>query len=338
MILLYDSCSVGYDYRDFELVLDFIKSKPNNLFLIYTDERNIPIFANSVPTYICFEGYPKRLFSQVKLHELVKKHWIDSDKIFCFSDLYSKGLGGAKLPSGFLKPNGKPYLNPPDQLVKTYRETLERLAGSYNNTVVFSIVSGLKPLSDVGRNLDEQKLEGYRQTYPFEEIADVLKFVQDSLLNQGVAVIPISVQYGEPNEIEQLLEKVSQDKGLKFPIKVFKDIDWSDRPEQQAAFFKAVHERACDLGIPSISFGNASTYQHLIIAATGGFHVSAVALDSYTKDISRDGRPYWKDLGNGGLPGLRVFQQNLDDPGNWNPVTQAMQQYLQESILSYIYI
>jgi hypothetical protein len=336
MILLYDSCSVGYDYRDFELVLDFIKSKPNNQFLIYTDERNVSIFANSAPNYVCFEGYPKRLFSKERLQELVEEYCIDFDKIFCFSDLYSKVVDRDKLPSEFLKPNSNPYLSSSEQLVKNYKDFLDKLASHHNYIVVFAIVSGFKPLSDVGRTLDEQKLEGYRQTYPFEEIAEVLKFVQDSLLNKGIAVVPISAQYGEPNEIELLLEKVSQDKGLKFPIKTLRDIDWSDKPEQQAAFFKAIHERACNLRIPSVSFGNASTYQHLIIAATGGFHMSAVALDSYYKDISKDGRPYWRDLGNGGLPGLKVFQQKLDEPGNWKPVTQAMQKYLQESILSWI--
>lgn len=338
MIIIHDSCSLGYDFRDFELVLDFIKSKSNHQIFIYTDERNIPIFENSVPSNIRFEGYPKRLFSKEQLHDLGKKHCINSDKILCFSDLYPLVTDRDKLSSGFLKPNGKAYLKPPENLVKTYKNTLEKLANNYNYSVIFAIVSGLKPLSDVGRTLDEQKLEGYKQTYPFEEIAEVLKFIQNSLVNQGIALIPISAQYGEPTEIEQLMKQVSQDKELKFPIKTIKDIDWSDKPEQQAAFFKAVHERACDIGIPSVAFGNASTYQHLIIAATGGFHLSAVALDCYYKDISRDGRPYWKDLGNDGLPGLRAFQQSFDNPGNWNSVTKAMQQYLQESILSCIKI
>lgn len=338
MILLHDGCSIGYDLRDFEVVLDFMRSNPDEQFLIYTDERNIQIFESSVSSkQVRFQGYPKCSFSKEKLHELVEDHATNPDRFLSFSDLYLKVPDTAKLSSGTLKPSLKPYLNPPRRLVKTYRIFLDELARNYSNyTVVFSIVSGLKPLSDVGITIDEQKLEGYRQTYPFEEIANTLKSIQDSLIQEQIAVIPISAQYGNLRDIKQLIDKVGEAISLKFPIKIFEDIDWSNRPEQQAAFFRAVHERACDLGIPSVVFGNASTYQHLIIAATGGFHVSAVALDSYDKPPSRDGRPYWRELGNGELPGLKVFQQESDNPGNWESATKSMQKHLKEGILSRI--
>ncbi len=338
MIILHDSCSLGYDFRDFEVVLDFINSRMNEQFLIYSDERNIEIFQNSISRkQVHFKGYSKGSFSKQELSSLIESNAVSSDAIFSFSDLYAKFSSKAKLPSGSLKPSLNPYLNPPENLVRFYRESLDGLSNFYNNhIVVFSVVSCLKPLSDVGRTPEEQKLEGSRQTYPFEEIADTLKFIQDSLIQEEVVFIAISAQYGEPNSIKDLVDRVSKEKSLKFPIKIFEDIDWSNRPEQQAAFFRAIHERACDLKIPSVAFGNASTYQHLIIAATGGFHVSAVALDSYDKPPIRDGRPYWKELSSGELPGLRAFQQDHDNPGNWKPVTEDMKNYLKESILSYL--
>ncbi|XZN96730.1 MAG: hypothetical protein ACM65K_28545 [Microcoleus sp.] len=335
MILLHDGCSLGYDYRDFEVVLDFIESKPNHQFLIYTDERNIKIFENSVSSNcVQFEGYPKSSFSKEQLYKLAEEKSISYDKIFSFSNLYEKVKNKDRLSSGYLKPSHKPYLVTTNDLVRSYREILDKLAERYSSyIVVFSVVSGLKPLSDIGRTPDEQKLEGERQTYPFEEIANVLKFLQAYFIEQRIAVIAISAQYGNPKEIKQLFSKVNQDKYLKFPIETLEEIDWSNKPEQQAALFRAVHERACYMGLPSIAFGNASTYQHLIIAATGGFYLSAVALDSYAKDSSRDGRPYWQELGNGELSGLKVFQQKSDAPGDWKPVSQAIQVYLQEGIL-----
>jgi hypothetical protein len=50
----------------------------------------------------------------------------------------------------------------------------------------------------------------------------------------------------------------------------------------------------------------------------------------------RDGRPYWKELSSGELPGLRAFQQDHNNPGNWNSVTEAMKNYLKESILDHL--
>jgi hypothetical protein len=338
MILLHDSCSLGYDFRDFEVVLGFINSKMDEQFLIYTDERNIEIFQNSISRkQVQFKGYSKGSFSTQELSNLIESNKINPDEIFSFSDLYAKLPDKSKLPSGSLKPSLKPYLNPHENSVEFYRKFLDKLSKCYDNhLVLFSIVSGLKPLSDVGKTPEEQKLEGSRQTYPFEEIADILKFIQDSLVQEEIVFIPISAQYGESHSIKNLIDRVSKDKSLRFPIKVLEDIDWSNRPEQQVAFFRAIHERARDLGIPSVAFGNASTYQHLIIAATGGFHVSAVALDSYDKPPIRDGRPYWKELSSGGLPGLKAFQQDQNNPGHWESVTEAMKNYLKESIFSYL--
>jgi hypothetical protein len=310
----------------------------NEQFLIYTDERNIEIFQKSISSkQVQFRGYSKGSFPKQELSTLIESNIVSSDAIFSFSDLYAKLPNKSKLQSGSFKPSLKPYLNPSESLIEFYRESLDELSKCYvNHLVLFSIVSGLKPLSDVGKTPEEQKLEGSRQTYPFEEIADILKFIQDSLIQEKVVFIAISAQYGEPQGIRNLINKVNKNKVLKFPIKVFEDIDWSDKPAQQAAFFRAIHERALDLGIPSVAFGNASTYQHLIIAATGGFHVSAVALDSYDKPPIRDGRPYWKELSNGELPGLRAFQQDHNNPGNWSSVTEAMKNYLKESILDYL--
>lgn len=338
MILLHDSCSLGYDFRDFEAVLDFIISNPNKRFLIYTDERNIEIFKNSVSSNLVqFEEYPKGSFSEQKLNKLINDNSINYDDFFSFPDLYVKIKNKEKLPSGYFKPNPEPYLNPPKNLIDIYLNILDEIAETYNdNLIVFCIVSGLKPLSDVGITLEEQKLEGSRQTYPFEEIANVLKSVQDFFIQKKIAVIPISAQYGSREIIKPLIKKVSKDTCLRFPIKMLEEIDWSNRPEQQSAFFKAIHKRACDLGVPSVAFGNASTYQHLIIAATGGFHVNAIALDSYEKPPSRDGRPYWQELGNGKLAGLKVFKQDCDNPGNWKCVSEEIKKYLKESILNHL--
>lgn len=182
MILLHDSCSLGYDYRDFEIVLDFINSQVDQQFLIYTDERNIEVFRNSTDVNrVWFKGYLKSSFSKEELSKLEEENLIHAT--FSFSDLYKKVKNKARLSSGYLKPSHKSYLSSPNNLVENYRNILNKLASRYDGyTVIFSIVSGLKPLSDIGQTPDEQKLEGERQTYPFEEIASVLKFLQDKLI------------------------------------------------------------------------------------------------------------------------------------------------------------
>ena len=336
MFVLHDSASLGYDIRDFEVARDFIKSNVGKHFLIYTDQRNIEIFSNSLKgRSVTFEGYSKGNFSQEKLQELSEKYQIPSSHLIGFSDLYSEKPQDSKLESGTLKPNPDPYLLPPESLVTSYRSFLNDLASEYEGyKVVYAVVSGLKPISDIGETPSEQQLEGLRQTYPFEEIAKVLNEIEEPLAEENIALVAISAQYGDPEEIGDVVQRVNQENNLKFPIQFLDFVDWSDRPEQQAAMFKAIHGRAYDLGLPSVAFGNASTYQHLIIASTGGFDINAIAIDSYYKAPHKDGRIYWQELGNGELPGLKVFQQEADSPGSWNSVTKQFKEYLLRCIFN----
>lgn len=337
MFILHDSSSLGYDIRDFEVVKNFIEAHKDHRFLIYTDQRAIEIFRNSldIPS-IKFEGYPNGNFSKEKLLYLASKYNLSESRTIGFSDLYSEIPNNSKLKSGSLLPNPVPYLETAESLVNSYRDFLDNFAVQYKSyKVIYAIVSGVKPLSDVGETPDEQRLEGQRQTYPFEEIAKVLKEIQETLAQEKLALIPISAQYGSPVELSRLINQVNQAYRLKFPIQVLDFIDWSNKPEEQAAMYQAIHQRAHDLDLPSVAFGNASAYQHLIIAATGGFDVSAIAIDSYHKPPHKDGRIYWKELGAGALPGLKVFQQEADSPGNWDSVTQAFKEYLVKGINTY---
>lgn len=337
IFVLHDNASLGYDIRDFEVARDFIDSNVGNHFLIYTDWRNIELFSNSLKSRtVTFEGYSKGQFSQEKLQALSEKYQIPSSHLISFSDLYSEKPKDFKLESGALKPSSDPYLIPPKSLVSSYRSFLEDLASEYKSyKVVYAIVSGIKPISDIGETPSEQQLEGLRQTYPFEEVAKVLSEIEESLAKENIALIAISAQYGDPEEIRNVVQKVNKENNLKFPIQFLDFIDWSDRPEQQAAMFQAIQGRAHDLDLPSVAFGNASTYQHLIIASTGGFDINAIAIDSYYKPPHKDGRIYWKEVGDGALPGLRVFQQEIGNPGNWNSVTQQFKKYIEQHILTY---
>lgn len=338
MFILYDSSSLGYDIRDFEVAKNFIESNVGKHFLIYTDWRNIDLFSNSLKSRaVIFEGYSKGNFSQETLRSLAEKYQIQDSHIIGFPDLYSDIPEGLKLKSGTLKPDPDPYLDPPQSLVSSYRSFLDDLAAEYEGyRVVYAIVSGLKPVSDIGETPDEQQLEGLRQTYPFEEISRVISSTEDTFAKENIALIAISAQYGEPKEISDVVQKVNKEKDLKFPIQFFDFVDWSDRPDQQAAMFQAIHGRAQDLELPSVAFGNASTYQHLIVAATGGFDINAIAIDSYYKPPQKDGRIYWKELADGALPGLKVFQQKADSPGTWESVTHQLTEYVKQRILTYV--
>ena len=338
MFILHDSSSLGYDIRDFEVAKDFIDDHKDKKFLIYTDQRNIEIFRTSLDDpKVIFEGYSKSQFSHEKLQELAEQYHLPNSQIIGFPQLYNQISNEFKLKCGTLLPNPNPYLKPSKTLVSSYVSFLDELASKYQGyKVIYAIVSGIKPLSDVGETLDEQQLEGRRQTYPFEEIAKVLKGIQEELAQEKLALIPISSQYGDPEELSKLIKRINQENNLKFPIQVFDFIDWSDKPEQQAAMFQAIHQRAHALGLPSVAFGNAATYQHLIIAATGGFDINAIAIDSYYKPPDKDGRIYWRELGNGALPGLKVFQQTVNSPGSWKSVTQKFIKYLVDSISNYI--
>ena len=337
MFILHDSSSLGYDIRDFEVAKDFIDSNVGKHFLIYTDRRNIEIFSRSLKSgSVIFEGYSKGKFSKKRLEDLVKQYQLPSAHLLRFSDLYSKKSERLKLDSGLLKPSLFPYLSPPKSLVTSYRSFLKDLASDYEGfKVIYAIVSGVKSISDIGETPSRQKLEGLRQTYPFEEIAKVLSKLEKPLEKEKIVLIAISAQYGDPVKIEDVVRNVNQENNLKFPIQFLDFVDWSDKPEQQAAMFRAIHERANELDLPSVAFGNASTYQHLIIASTGGFSINAIAVDSYYKSPHKDGRIYWKELGDGALPGLRVFQQAVDSPRNWDSVTKQFNEHLLRKILSF---
>lgn len=329
-MIIHDNGSVGYDFRDLQAVLLFLTSFTETA-IIYTDERNVELFKSSLPASTQFMAYSARQFPTEIIEGLEQNNLVVS-----FQECVA--LSGVKTMECGHPVIDDTYMTAPQYLVQQYRELLQNLAVTLpqypQHTVVFAVVAGLKPISDSGTTPTEKQLEGARQTFNFNEIAKVLKPLQDSLNNLGIALIPISAQYGDVAELTALFAEVSEAQNLRYPIQLVKAVDWSNGMEQQAAFFTALHQRAKNLDLPSVVFGNAATYQHLQLGVTGGFDISAVAIHSYPTPPEKDGRDYWKELAVT-RSNFGCFQQPADQSGNWNDVTTAMTSWLFEQISSF---
>jgi hypothetical protein len=329
--LLYDGDSLGYDFRDFEAVCEFSRVHPGDTLFVYTRSSNIELFTNTLTRpQVRYLGYSKHDSPRSPPSSLAEQLGIEADATLAFEELHSLVSNRAKSSSGHLIPNPAGYLELPRTLVERYQERLEAMARELGTPrTVFAVVSGLKPTSDVGEDAEQRLEEGRRQTYPLERIAEVANLLQRSLGNRGVALVPLCVQYGDRTEIAAALAEIQAGQRLEHPLRLIEDIDWNDQPLQQAAFYAALRRYGAEHRSPVVTFGNASTYLHLILAAVGGFGAMAVALHGYPLQHPRDGRAYWEELASRSR-NLRTFRQST--PGDWDEVTRAMCEHLEARI------
>ncbi|MGC4086732.1 MAG: hypothetical protein QM756_02320 [Polyangiaceae bacterium] len=329
--LLHDSDSLGYDFRDFEAVVSLVQANSTDDFFIYTRATNIDLFAHTLSgPNVHYIGYAKHAFANDSLAGLCAALAIPSERVRPFASLYAELGSLAKLRTGELVPSGASYLKPPPALVENYLARLRAVASSFVPLrVVFAVVSGLKPKSDVGESQATRYEEGRRQTYPLEEIAQVARHVQDVTSPRGLAFVPLCVQYGNRREVAEGVARVNQTCGLKYPIQVVDDVDWDASPHQQAACYAALKQFASESGVPTIAYGNASTYLHLILASAGAFDAIAVALHGYPVEHPRDGRAYLRELSEH-LDWFQTFTQ--ERAGSWDDVTVAIQRDVERAI------
>lgn len=324
---MYDSDSLGYDFRDFEAVHEFSRAHPGDTLFIYTRSSNIELFMSTLShTHVSYLGYSKHDSPRLPPSAVAQRLGIEADRTFAFGDVHSLVSNRAKLSSGHLIPNPAGYLSLPRDLVERYQERLEATARELGaRRTAFAVVSGLKPKSDVGEDAEQRHEEGRRQTYPLERIAEVAKHLQRCLGDRSVAVVPWCIQYGDRTEIAATLAEIQAEQRLEHPLRIFEDIDWNDQPLQQAAFYAALRRYGTEHRSPVAAFGNASTYLHLVLAATGGLDAMAVAVHGYPLQHPRDGRAYWEELASQSRS-LKTFRQT--NAGEWDDVTRAMCEYL----------
>jgi hypothetical protein len=325
--LLYDGDSLGYDFRDFEAVLEFCRARANDPLFIYTRSSNIDLFSNTLfHPRVTYLGYSRGDSPREPASSVARRLGVDAEASFAFGDLHALVSNRPKLSTGHLIPNPSGYLEVPRALVEHYLGRLEAAARELGaRQTVFAVVSGLKPESDVGKDAEQRHEEGRRQTYPLERIADVAMHLQRSLDARGIAVVPLCVQYGDRAELSATLAEIQAEKGLAHPLRIVEDVDWNDGPLQQAAFYAALRRHGAEHHSPVVVFGNASTYLHLIFASAGGFDAMAVALHGYPVQHPRDGRAYWEDVASHSRS-LRTFRQM--HAGEWDDVTEAICEYL----------
>jgi hypothetical protein len=244
-------------------------------------------------------------------------------------------LGSILLACGIQVPHG--FISLYGESLAPYREWLESFISDSRRTL-FIIVSGLKPESDEGGSDQEaRRREGERQTFPFEEIARCLKKVQDRFGN--INIQPIAVQYGDPNAIQELLNKVSEDAGLTNGIHLPTTVDWYNDFVAQAAFMAAVCEFNRSQGFPPLSVGNAATYAHMLLALEQWYSCGGkafVAHDSFTGGKREENRSYWRDLSDRRIAGVTVLSQPTDNRGEWETVTDQIGSLLVREISSHI--
>jgi len=329
--LLHDGESLGYDFRDFEAVLEFARDHADDTLFIYTRATNIELFTSALSaeraTYI---GYSKHDSLRLSPALLAQRLGVAEGSSFAFGDLHALAARKPKLPSGQIVPSGDGYLDPPTPMVEHYQGRLNAIArATAAERVVFAVVSGLKPLSDVGENASQRLEEGRRQTYPLESVAGVAAHLQGAFAASGIAVVPLCVQYGNRVDVLSQVNAIQHAKPLRHPLQVVEDVDWNELPLQQAAFYLALKRFGSAHRLPVLAFGNASTYLHLILAAAGGFDAMAVALHGYPVVHRRDGRPYWDELG-ACLSSLRTFRQQT--AGDWTHVSASIARYLESAI------
>ncbi|MDX1985704.1 MAG: hypothetical protein SFV17_03360 [Candidatus Obscuribacter sp.] len=240
------------------------------------------------------------------------------------------------IPAG---PCGRPfpirsaYLNPLRGQKVSYFEQLNAIAGEVKESfgdsfnAVFVVVCYDKPRSDSALTESEQYLEGRRQSLLIDDIALVCADLQKKALskNRGLFPVFLSFQYGDIDLESARAEEASSRQGCPYGIKFLKFLDLNNGFSQQVAALSAIKDRAMVHGLPSLSFGNASTYLHLI-GTVGYFDHSVVALHAYPiADALKDDRRYWLEL-NDLIGGYHVYQQ--ETPGEWGAVFSACSEKL----------
>ena len=301
--------STGFDLRDacvFSSIDDAVIACDN-------------LFSESFPD-ISFIGYDR------KEYEGFKEQIAGQYEIVTAEELHKKIAeknASQILPTGFTVPT--PYLKAPEALVERYVELLNKIKSRYGKKIfVPCLVSGLKPVSDSGKTEEEQRRKGWQQTLPFEDIAEILKEVQNELGKDDIVFYPISTQYwgGQtPEELCQLLHDVSAD--LWYPIDMlFGEVDWQDKPEEWVAFYQALQIFCDENRIPLVGFGHLSTWMHAILGTVGNYYNMCLisAMDSFPRE-ERDGRIYWHEVTDA-LDGFFTLQQH--EPGNWKNVKEGI--------------
>jgi len=330
--LIRDGNSLGYDFRDFEAVLAFAAAHANDSLYIYTRASNIELFAATLAgDQVSYIGYPKREPAFERLATLSARLGVEPANSLSFRALHAAVQNRPKLPSGYLLPSADGYLRSIPALVDRYHAQLVELAAEYSaQRVVFAVVSGLKPESELGADHSARAEEGRRQTFPLSSVVRVVGQVQRALQPLGVAFVPLYVQYGSRNDVLSQLAEANRSSDLCSPLRLLLDVDWDSQPQQQAACYSAIQRYSRERKLPAVALGNASTYQHLILGAVGGFDAMAVALHGYEVAHAGDGRAYWDELSRA-LPFLRTFRQEC--PGVWDGVASAMDAYLKRTVL-----
>ncbi len=249
-------------------------------------------------------------------------------KVLRFSEVAKFLQDNFSIPIG---PCGKPYpirsayLNSSCGRKVSYYEQLSAITGEVKEafgssfSAVFIVVCYDKPRSDIALTESEQFLEGRRQSLLIDDVAAVCAALQEKALRKGGGVFPVflSFQYGDIEQERARAKDSSSRQGCLYGIKFLNFLDLNNGFGQQLAALSAIKDHAVIHGLPSLSFGNASTYLHLI-ASVGYFADSVVALHAYPiADTLKDDRRYWLEL-NDFIGGYHVYQQKT--PGDWGAV------------------
>ena len=303
MDLFFDGNSTGFAIRDFQLVLEQKRTSPQQNYKLYCDARFLKLFGTLCPA-IMLVAYPPRTPDQ----QFAAR---------CKS-LAALRNGQDTLPCGIQKPTGYLDFTTPDPLAD-----LHPLLASGRRTL-FCIVSGLKNTSEEGGDDPVAcRWEGARQTYPFTEVAKVIKAMQNAV-GQRAQIIPVSVQYGDPDVLLHHFAQISKDFDLNPPIYHPARTRVLDDFYTKTRFMAALCAHNHASGFPPLAVGNASTYGHLLLALADWHRYGGrlfVALDSFPGPLRAKNRAYWQDLSAERLGGVTVVAQPDDAPGAWAGVT-----------------
>lgn len=323
--LLFDANSLGYDIRDFESVKNFADLHRHEELVVITRATNIELLANNLSRAV-FVGYPKEGLRPNPM-DLASKLGIGDSQVLSFAQTHVYVTHRVKAADGSPLPSLQPYLFPQEALVQQYSHQLSELVSqSAPDRVAFALISGLKPMSDVGETVEERLEEGRRQTLPFEHVFRVTKNVQATLAGEGVRVMPLCVQYGPRSRVRAMLDHLNAEWDLLHPVRIFEDVDWDSHVHQQAAFYCALRR----LGLPIVVYGNAASFLHVLLATVGQVDAMAIALHGYSVSHARDGRHYWRSACDV-LPTLKLFEQTV--PGEWSEVSRRMGEWITAALM-----
>jgi hypothetical protein len=322
---IFDGNSTGFAIRDFQLLLEDAQKNPKDVYNLYCDERFLNFLGLVFPRNVVIEGYPAR-----KPDENLSKNYQTLGILRKDDNL---------LPCGIQKPHG--YGHFMNHFTSTLSENFWnylREKSSAHSRTLFIIVSGLKPESDEGGIIiDARKTEGARQTFPFENIAEIISNVQKNFAD--LEIIPISVQYGDVSILSNLFAQVSEIFNLDRPILLPECVNWSDDFLGQAIFMETLCRFNKINRFPSLAIGNASTYGHMLLALDGWHSNNGkmfIAHDSFPGETRVKNRAYWRELSELQLGGVRVVPQDDETPGNWETVTERITALLIEEISRHI--